>query len=85
MGFCLRISVVLTPIDIGQVDIHKNEIWPLGFRQCNTFFTALGLYRLVSKFCYELTEDLTRVLVIFHDENFLLHMTSVRLGNLYSG
>src|SRR5258708_5324500 len=39
--------------------------------ECERFLTVSGLYRMMSNLCYKQTQDLTAVMVIFHNKNFL--------------
>ena len=50
------------------------------FRRRDGFFAVAGFYGLMSKLCYKQTQDLTAVIVIFHNKNFLLHSTFRRFA-----
>jgi hypothetical protein len=70
-GILSKYRRCLYSVDIRQVHVHENEIWLLGLRECDRLFAVPSLYGVMSNLCYEQREDLTRVRVIFHNENFL--------------
>ena len=70
----------LNSVNIWQLHVHENEVWHLGLSECDRFIAVLRRYSPVSHFCYKQIHDLTVIIVIFHNKDFLYHWTFRTVG-----